>query len=67
MLLLKRMTSNRVVEIENWINDSILVAKRINAVVLLVFALTHAFYQLPSRKTLPTVFLLVIQQLINLI
>lgn len=34
------MTSNRVVEIENWINDSILVAKRINAVVLLVFAYT---------------------------
>lgn len=34
------MTSHRVVEIENWINDSILVAKRINAVVLLVFAYT---------------------------
>lgn len=34
------MTSHGVVEIENWINYSVLVAKRINAVVLLVFANT---------------------------
>lgn len=34
------MTSHRVDEIENWINYSILVAKRVNAVVLLVFAYT---------------------------
>lgn len=34
------MTSHRVDEIDNWINYSVLVAKRINAVVLLVFAYT---------------------------
>lgn len=34
------MTSHRVDEIDNWINYSVLVAKRINAVVLLAFAYT---------------------------